>query len=242
MPVQRTAGGTSGLKLSIIMPVYNEKGTIHDILERVRAVPLAGIEKEIVVVDDCSRDGTSEILDGEAARGDIVLSRHEHNRGKGAAIQTGLQAASGDLIIVQDADLEYDPGDYARLIQPIQEGKAQVVYGSRFAQGHHKRMFFSQRLANTVLTLLTNLLYGTSLSDMETCYKVFPAEIIKPIRLRAQRFDFEPEITAKLLKRGCRILEVPISYAGREYHEGKKINWRDGIAAVGSLIYYRFRD
>jgi len=230
------------LKLSIIMPVYNEKGTIHQILERVRSVSLPGLDREIIVVDDCSTDGTSEILPAEAAKGDVLLLKHPVNRGKGAAIQSGLRAASGDLIIVQDADLEYDPHDYERLIKPIREGKAQVVYGSRFAQGHHKRMFLSQRLANVALTLLTNLLYGTSLSDMETCYKVFPAEVIKPIPLRAQRFDFEPEITAKLLKRGYRILEVPISYAGREYHEGKKINWRDGLAAVWSLVYYRFAD
>jgi glycosyltransferase involved in cell wall biosynthesis len=224
------------------MPVYNEKGTIHQILERVRSVSLPGLDREIIVVDDCSTDGTSEILPAEAAKGDVLLLKHPVNRGKGAAIQSGLRAASGDLIIVQDADLEYDPHDYERLIKPIREGKAQVVYGSRFAQGHHKRMFLSQRLANVALTLLTNLLYGTSLSDMETCYKVFPAEVIKPIPLRAQRFDFEPEITAKLLKRGYRILEVPISYAGREYHEGKKINWRDGLAAVWSLVYYRFAD
>lgn len=230
------------MKLSIIMPVYNEKGTIHQILERVRSVSLPGLDREIIVVDDCSTDGTSEILPAEAAKGDVLLLKHPVNRGKGAAIQSGLRAASGDLIIVQDADLEYDPHDYERLIKPIREGKAQVVYGSRFAQGHHKRMFLSQRLANVALTLLTNLLYGTSLSDMETCYKVFPAEVIKPIPLRAQRFDFEPEITAKLLKRGYRILEVPISYAGREYHEGKKINWRDGLAAVWSLVYYRFAD
>jgi glycosyltransferase involved in cell wall biosynthesis len=230
------------VKLSIIVPVYNEKGTIHEILQRVRAVSLDGIEKEIIAIDDCSSDGTQEILSLEAAATDVRVLHHSVNKGKGAAIQTGLQAATGDLIIVQDADLEYDPTDYGKLVAPILEGKATVVYGSRFAQGHHKKMFPSQRLANTVLTVLTNLLYGTALSDMETCYKVFPAQVIKPIRLRAQRFDFEPEITAKLLKRGHRILEVPISYAGREYHEGKKINWRDGVIAVYSLIYYRFFD
>jgi len=231
-----------GLKLSIIMPVYNEKSTIREILQRVRDVELPGIEKEIILVDDCSSDGTSEILQAEVAKGDIRLFSHPQNRGKGAAIQTGLQHATGDYIIVQDADLEYDPRDYGRLLQPILSGQAKVVYGSRFAHGHHKKMFFLQRLANTVLTILTNLLYGTSLSDMETCYKVFPTEVIKPIPLRAQRFDFEPEITAKLLKRGYRILEVPISYAGREYHEGKKVSWRDGLVAIYSLIYYRFFD
>ncbi len=230
------------MKLSIIMPVYNEKSTIHEILERVRAVHLEGIDKEIVLVDDCSTDGTAEVLPQEVARGDVRLFSHPQNRGKGAAIQTGLLQATGDLIIVQDADLEYDPQDYGKLLQPILSGRVKVVYGSRFALGHHKKMFFSQRLANTVLTILTNLLYGTALSDMETCYKVFPAEVIKPIRLRAQRFDFEPEITAKVLKRGYRILEVPISYAGREYHQGKKINWRDGLMAMYSLVYYRFWD
>jgi glycosyltransferase involved in cell wall biosynthesis len=229
------------LKLSVIMPVYNERGTIHEILERVRAVPLPGMEKEIVVVDDCSTDGTSALLDLETVPGTVLL-RHTVNLGKGAAIQTGLQAATGDLIIVQDADLEYDPNDYVKLIQPILSGGATVVYGSRFAQGHDRKMFLSQRLANSILTLLTNVLYGTSLSDMETCYKVFPAAVIKPIQLKAQRFDFEPEITAKILKRGHKILEVPISYAGRFYHEGKKINWRDGVVAVYSLIRYRFSD
>ena len=189
-----------------------------------------------------STDGTSGILEVERSRGDLVLLTHAVNRGKGAAIQTGLGAATGDLIIVQDADLEYDPNDYAKLIAPILAGESKVVYGSRFALGHEKRMFLTQRLANVVLTVLTNVLYGTALSDMETCYKVFPAQVIKPIPLRAQRFDFEPEITAKLLKRGHRIKEIPISYAGREYHQGKKINWRDGVAAIFSLIYYRFRD
>ncbi len=230
------------MKLSIIVPVYNEKDTIHEILQRVRAVPLDGIDKEIVVVNDCSTDGTQEILAQEAGAPDVRVLHHSVNKGKGAAIQTGLQASTGDLIIVQDADLEYDPNDYSKLMAPILAGTATVVYGSRFAQGHHKKMFLSQRLANTVLTVLTNLLYGTTLSDMETCYKVFPSQVIKPIRLKAQRFDFEPEITAKLLKRGHRILEVPISYAGREYQQGKKINWRDGVVAVYSLIYYRFFD
>jgi glycosyltransferase involved in cell wall biosynthesis len=230
------------VKLSIIVPVYNEKGTIHEILQRVRAVPLQGIDKEIIVVDDCSTDGTRDLLTQETLAADTRVFHHPVNKGKGAAIQTGLQASTGDLIIVQDADLEYDPNDYGKLMAPILAGEATVVYGSRFAQGHHKKMFLSQRLANTVLTVLTNLLYGAALSDMETCYKVFPAQVIKPIRLRAQRFDFEPEITAKLLKRGHRILEVPISYAGRVYDEGKKINWRDGMVAIYSLIYYRFLD
>lgn len=224
--------------LSVIMPVYNERGTLAEILARVRAVDL---EKEIIVIDDGSTDGTREILREEEKKGDLKAFYHEVNRGKGAAVRTGLEHACGDIIIIQDADLEYDPRDYPKLLQPILDGQAEVVYGSR-AQVFGETMFRSQALGNRFLTLVTNLLYGTSLSDMETCYKTFKAEVMKSIPLRSHRFELEPEITAKLLKRGYRIQEVPISYHGREYREGKKITWRDGITALWTLIKYRFVD
>jgi len=224
--------------LSVIMPVYNEQETLAEILARVRAVDL---EKEILVVDDGSTDGTREILREEEKKGDIRVFYHGTNKGKGAAVRTGLEHASGDLIIIQDADLEYDPRDYPKLLKPILEGQAEVVYGSR-SQVFGETMFFLQALGNRLLTLVTNLLYRTALSDMETCYKVFKAEVIKSIPLRSRRFEFEPEVTAKLLKRGYRIYEVPISYQGREYHEGKKLTWRDGITALWTLIKYRFVD
>jgi len=224
--------------LSVIMPVYNERETLAEILARVRAVEL---RKEIVVVDDGSTDGTREILREEEQKGDLKALYHQVNRGKGAAVRTGLEHASGDFIIIQDADLEYDPRDYPKLLKPLLEGQAEVVYGSRFMD-FGKSMFLLQALGNRMVTLVTNLLYGTTLSDMETCYKVFRAEVIKSIPLCSRRFELEPEITAKLLKRGYRIHEVPISYQGREYHEGKKLTWRDGIKALWTLIKYRFVD
>ena len=224
--------------LSVIMPVYNERETLSEILAQVRVV---GLEKEIVVVDDGSTDGTRDILREEEKKGDLKVFYHEANQGKGAAVRTGLEHASGDVIIIQDADLEYDPREYPRLLKPILEGEAEVVYGSR-SLVFQETMFFLQSLGNKIVTLATNLLYGIALSDMDTCYKVFRAEVIKSVPLHSRRFEFEPEITAKLLKRGYRIHEVPISYKGREYHEGKKLTWRDGITALWTLLKYRFVD
>jgi glycosyltransferase involved in cell wall biosynthesis len=220
------------------MPVYNERTTLPQILSEVRAVDL---KKEIVVVDDGSTDGTREVLEEEEKAGDLTVLYHEANRGKGAAVRTGLEHASGDFVIIQDADLEYDPQDYHKLLEPILEGRAEVVYGSRFMQSG-ETMFFLQALGNRIVTLVTNVLYGTSLTDMETCYKACRVEVIKSIPLRSRRFELEPEITAKLLKRGYLIYEVPISYQGREYHEGKKLTWRDGITALWTLMKYRFVD
>ena len=229
------------MKLSIIMPVYNERETLREILSQVRAVDLAEIEKEIVAVDDGSTDGSRDILAEEAAAGDLKAFYHDLNRGKGAAVRTGIEHASGDIILIQDADLEYDPRDYPALIRPIVEKRVIVVYGSRFL-GPRKAMLFWHMLGNKLLTLTTNVLYNTILSDMETCYKCFRADVVKGIPLRSRRFEFEPEITAKVLKRGHRIFEVPISYYGREYHEGKKIGWRDAPLAFWTLIKYRFVD
>jgi glycosyltransferase involved in cell wall biosynthesis len=246
------------LKLSIIIPVYNEAATLREILHRVRAVKVevavgfdddgnngdhVHLEKEIVVVDDGSADGSRDIMQAEAARGGVQVFYHERNQGKGAAVRTGFQNATGDFFVIQDADLEYDPREYRLLLQPILEGRADVVYGSRFRGGPTKTMFFSHMLGNHFLTLVTNILYDTILSDMETCYKCFRADVIRDIPLRARGFEFEPEVTAKVLKRGHRIYEVPISYTGREFIEGKKINpWRDGLKAVWTLIKYRFVD
>lgn len=226
------------MKLSIIIPTYNEKNTIKEIIRRVRSVQLDNIEKEIIVVDDKSTDGTREILKMEEDSGLRVLY-HPKNQGKGASIRTGLKYATGDLIVIQDADLEYDPEDYRKLIEPILKSKSQVVYGSRFT-GEHRNMFFWHYIGNRFLSLVTNLLYNTTLSDMETCYKLFTREALDGITIRAGRFNFEPEITAKILKKGIRIYEVPISYAGREFSEGKKITWRDGFVALWTLIKYRF--
>ncbi len=225
------------MKLSILIPVYNERATILEIIQRVQAVPF---EKEIIAVDDGSTDGTRELLPPIEQQGVVVLY-HERNRGKGAAIVTALARATGDIIVIQDADLEYDPRDYAQLIQPIVEKRAKVVYGSRFL-GPRMAMFFWHMLANKMLTLMTNILYDAILSDMETGYKAFRADIIQGMRLRSHRFDFEPEVTAKVLKRGIRIFEVPISYYGREYSEGKKIGMKDGFVAIWTLLKYRFVD
>lgn len=231
--------------LSIIVPAYNERPTIRTILERVEGVQVehrgVRLGKEIIVVDDCSTDGTGQVLDELAAQGRIRLFRHERNQGKGAAIRTGLQAATGDIIVIQDADLEYSPEDYPVLVGPILDGMADVVYGSRFL-GTHRAFLFWHYVGNKFLTLVTNVLYNTILTDMETGAKAFRAEAIKGICIRSNRFDFEPEITAKVLKRGCRLYEVPITYAGRDPREGKKITWKDGFPAIWALIKFRFVD
>ncbi len=227
------------MRLSVIIPVYNERATIREILRQVRAV---GLADEIIVVDDGSTDGTREILAEEARSGDLRVIFHERNMGKGAAVRTGIAHATGDILLIQDADLEYDPQDYPNLIRPILEGRAAVVYGSRFL-GPRKAMLFWHMIGNKFLTMVTNLLYDAILSDMETGYKVFRAEVVRGIPLRARGFEFEPEITAKILKRGYRIFEVPISYYGREFKEGKKIRpIRDGLKALWTLIKYRFVD
>ena len=225
------------MNLSVIIPAYNEAATIAEIIERVRAVEL---HYEIIVVDDGSKDKTREILAAVPAMDDLKVFYHEVNKGKGAAVRTGIEHASGDIILIQDADLEYDPREYPQLLQPIREGKASVVYGSRFLGGPRKAMLFWHMAGNKFLTLVTSLMYDTILSDMETGYKVFRAEVIKNMPLRSRRFEFEPEITARVLRKGIRIYEVPISYNGREYSEGKKITWRDGFIAVWTLIRYRF--
>ena len=229
------------MKLSVIMPVYNERDMLEEAVLAVLAVERAD---EIIIVDDGSTDGTRDLypkivkLDKR-----IGVHFHERNQGKGAALRTGFKAATGDILLIQDADLEYDPRDYYALVQPIEEGRAQVVYGSRFRGGPTKAMFFWHMVGNKFLTLVTNILYNTILSDMETCYKVFRADVVRDIPLRAKGFEFEPEITSKVLKRGYRIYEVPISYNGREFDQGKKLNpWKEGPKAFFYLIKYRFVD
>jgi glycosyltransferase involved in cell wall biosynthesis len=228
------------VKLSILVPVYNERETISEILRWIRAVELEGIEREIVVVDDCSTDGTAETLEQEARHADTHVFIHQRNQGKGAAVRTALQHATGDILLIQDADLEYDPREYPALLQPILENRSQVVYGSRFLGGPRKAMFFWHMVGNKTLTFITNLLYNTILTDMETCYKVFTREVADKLRLRSPRWGFDPEITAQILRRGYRIYEVPISYTGREMWEGKKISWRDGFVVLWTLLKYRF--
>ncbi|HNS49799.1 MAG TPA: glycosyltransferase family 2 protein [Anaerolineae bacterium] len=230
------------MRLTIIMPVYNERATLREIIRQVRAVALPDeMEKEILAVDDGSTDGSTEILADEAHSGDLRVLRHPTNLGKGAAIRTGITQATGDILIIQDADLEYDPCDYPSLVTPITRGEQAIVYGSRFSGSPHKMLFWHS-LGNRLLTLTTNLLYGAVLSDMETCYKAFRADVVRGIPLRSRRFEFEPEITAKVLKRGHHILEVPISYRGRDFHQGKKITWRDAPIAFWTLLKYRFVD
>jgi len=221
------------MKLSVIIPVYNEAKTILEVIKRVKEVPF---EKEIIVVDDGSTDGTARILD-ENGQGLTVLF-NEKNSGKGAAIRAALPHVTGDVVIIQDADLEYNPSEYSRLMAPILEEIADVVYGSRFQGGTHRVLYFWHAVGNKIITMLSNMLTDLNLSDMETGYKVFRAEVLRGIRIESNRFGFEPEITAKISKMGCRIYEIPISYRGRDYTEGKKISWKDGIAAIYWIIKY----
>lgn len=227
--------------LSIIIPVYNERQTLESLVEKVRSVDLSslGLDREVVVVDDCSQDGTSEVAQKLADEGKIRLIRHQKNQGKGAALQTGFQGAQGDLLLIQDADLEYDPEEYPKLLKPIVDGKADVVYGSRFMGGEpHRVLYFWHYLGNRFLTLLSNMVTNLNLTDMETCYKVFRSPVLKSITLEEKRFGFEPEVTAKIARLGCRIYEVGISYTGRTYTEGKKISWKDGIRALWCILKY----
>lgn len=240
------------MKFSVIIPAYNEIDTIEEIVGRVQNVPLkttiwAGeaheevvtLDREIVVVDDGSTDGTRDYLDELRSNPNVRAVFHEVNQGKGAAVRTGLQHATGDILVIQDADLEYDPRDYPSLLQPILENRAKVVYGSRFRGGPSKAMFFWHMIGNRFLTFITNVLYNTILTDMETCYKMFTQEVGEKLNLTAPGWGFDPEITAQILLLGYRIYEVPISYTGREFEEGKKISWRDGFTVLWTLLRYR---
>jgi glycosyltransferase involved in cell wall biosynthesis len=234
--VDEATGADAPRLLSVIVPVYNERNTVAEILRRIRAVDVP-LQVEVIVVDDGSTDGTDKVL---AALEDstVRVLTHETNRGKGAAVRTAIETARGQLVLVQDADLEYDPDDWPRLLDPVIKGKAEVVYGSRFT-GERRAMRPSQWLGNRLLTLAANVLYRSTLSDMETCYKLFDRRVLEEIHIDSDGFDFEPEITAKVLRRGHRIYEVPVSYTGREPSEGTKFEWRDGVRALATLVRYR---
>ena len=225
------------MRLSVVIPCYNERDTIRTIVDAVRAAPYP--HKEIIVVDDCSKDGTREILEREIRPLVDLVLYHDVNQGKGAALRTGIKAATGDLVIIQDADLEYDPQEYPSLVEPILHDRADVVFGSRFMGGRpHRVLYFWHTLGNRMLTLMSNVFTNLNLTDMETCYKVFRREIIQGITIEENRFGFEPEITAKIAKTRCRIYEVGISYYGRTYDEGKKIGWKDGVRALVCIVKY----
>jgi len=239
------------MRLSVVIPVFNEEATLEVLLDKVQTAPLPDAVEalEIVVVDDCSGDRTWSVLEAwkSTARQDgrpLEVTRHRHpkNRGKGAALRTGFAATAGEVLLIQDADLEYDPADYPALLQPIVDGHAEVVYGSRFLGGPHRVLFYWHYLGNTFLTRLSNVFSDINLTDMETCYKVFKREVIEDITLRSDRFGFEPEFTAKVARLGVRIYEVPISYHGRTYAEGKKIGWKDGVSAIWSILRFNLWD
>ena len=228
------------MRLSVVIPVYNEVETIKEIVSRVHAVDF---EKEIIIVDDGSTDGTRELLEEiTLSQDNVKVFYHDRNQGKGAALRKGFEVATGDIVIIQDADLEYDPREYPVLLEPILDGRADIVYGSRFLGGPHRVLFFWHYLGNKFLTLLSNALTNLNLTDMETCYKVFRREVLSGMHLKSNRFGFEPEFTAKIAKKDFRIYETPISYSGRTYSEGKKIGWKDGVKAVFAIVWFRFFD
>lgn len=228
------------MKLSIVIPVYNESETLKKLLDKVLAVDLGKIEREIILVDDASSDGSANLIKELAKKHEGIKTYfHKENQGKGASLRDGFRETTGDYVIVQDADLEYDPRDYLKLLRELEEDEVEVVYGSRFS-GNYEDMTNLHYFGNKTLTMLTNLLYGVLLTDMETCYKLLPGRFAREIEIKSNRFDFEPEITAKILKSGMRIKEVPITYKGRSFSEGKKITWKDGLIALWALIKYRF--